>query len=82
MKQMIRLYARNYIDHAEFGFGTNLLKSKGIGGKASRFGYKKAKQGMRLGKSLGRSAVNRVNNSRTFQKGLAFGKKQIKRLGQ
>lgn len=78
----MKLYASNYIDRAEFGFGTNLLKSKGIGGKASRFGYKKAKQGMRLGKSLGRSTANRLNNSRTLQKGLAFGKKQVGAIRQ
>ena len=35
----------------------NLLKNKGTLGKISRYGYKKAQQGLRLGKRLGNSAI-------------------------
>jgi hypothetical protein len=77
---MIKLYAREYLEQpgsAHFGFGKTLLTNKGIAGKASRFGYKKAKQGIRTGKALGVAGSNRLKNSRTLAKGIGFGKTKL-----
>jgi hypothetical protein len=69
---MIKLYARPYLSpaQAQFGFGKSLLTNRGIAGKASRFGYKKIKKGIRAGKAFKAGVTNRIKNSRTIARGL------------
>ena len=42
--------------------GTKMLGDKGAIGKVSRYGYKKAQQGINLGRNLGRSAMSTGQN--------------------
>lgn len=76
---MSKIYAGNYLDRAEFGFGGSLLKNKGMVGKASRFGFKKTRKGFRAAKSFTGSTIKRIGTSNTLSKGINLASKGLLR---
>lgn len=86
------LYSKHYLTNtssygqpefsAEFGWGRNLMRSQGLSGQATRFGFKKFNQTKRMGKRLGKAGINRIKTSGTLNKMYSAGRNQLQNIKQ
>lgn len=77
------LYSKHYTNNqseAEFGWGRNLMKSKGLSGQVSRYGFKKFNQTRRFGKKMAKAGINRVKNSGTLNKMYSAGRDRFNQM--